>query len=131
MESHYLFLSSQDSKEQYPANTATDFTIELPKVYNLEGRWECALVEIDPGVNANTLYVCTDLCQESYVENTMAPILRRLSNIKKGKKQFEYSVPFYVEVKKTQVDRIRIFIRGGIDTNNTITRCVLHLRRWM
>lgn len=28
----FLYLSSEDSKELYPFNTATDFTVELPKV---------------------------------------------------------------------------------------------------
>ena len=133
MNNHYLFLSSNDSKDEYPDNMSTEFTIELPRVYTLEGQWECALAEIEPNVNTDTLYVCADLCQESYAENTMIPVLRRLRNIKKGKKPFEFPVLYYVPVKKTHIDRIRIFIRGGklqlIAKDKTITRCVLHLRR--
>lgn len=85
MESHYLFMSSNDSTNEFPDKSGTDFTIELPRVYTLKGEWECALVEIEPYVDADTMYVCTVLCQESFVEDTMIPILRRLRNTKKGK----------------------------------------------
>ena len=43
---HHLFLSWDDSIEIYPDNKAGDFTIELPQILSLEGKWVCALKDV-------------------------------------------------------------------------------------
>ncbi|OOZ37152.1 hypothetical protein BOW52_10365 [Solemya elarraichensis gill symbiont] len=137
MEEHYLFLSSQNCKDLRPNNIASDFTVELPQPYTLEGVWECGLKEIDVSLKEEMMYVCSDICRESYAENTLLPVLRLLPNEVKGKKRETYLVfedPFYVRIKADTLTRVRIFIRGGrlqhIDSDSSTTRCTLHLRKW-
>lgn len=134
---HYLFLNSQNSKYMHSDNSGTDFTIELPKTYELNGHWECGLKEISVVSNEEKLYVCSDVCEESYVEDTMLPMLRVLYNIKKGKKKesyFLFNDPCYIKVKVDKLSRIRMFIRGSqlqsLKTDNFTLYCTLHLRRW-
>ena len=135
---HYLFLSSRNSKDQYPDNVATDFTIDLPRPFALEGEWECGLKEIDVSLKQNTMFVCSDICRESYAEDTMLPVLRMLRNTPtRGRKRETYFVfndPFYVRIKAEVLNRVRIFIRGSelraLVSDDSEVRCTLHLRKW-
>ena len=134
----YLFLNSQNSKDLHPENVSTDFTIDLPRAYSLEGDWECALKEIEVSLKEDTLIVCSDICRESYAENTMLPVLRVLRNAStKGRKRetyFLFNDPFYVKVKADVLNSVRLFIRGRqlltIDGDKSNVRCTLHLRKW-
>ena len=38
-----LFLRSFDASKHHPDNTPEDFTVTLPKLYDLRGEWECVL----------------------------------------------------------------------------------------
>ena len=133
---HYLFLCSQDSKDQHPNNASTDFTVELPKTFYLDGDWEVALKEIETRISADLIYVFSDICQESYVDDTLAPILRSVRREKKSKALFTFVDPYYLPVRADYVSRIRIFIRGRhqetLRNSNTVVYCTLHLRktRW-
>ena len=46
MDSFYLSLNSDGSKNIYPHNNGGDFTIDLHRTLDLHGRWEVALVEM-------------------------------------------------------------------------------------
>ena len=46
MDEFYLFLNSGDSLTTHVNNNAGDFVIDLPWIFKLQGRWECALVEL-------------------------------------------------------------------------------------
>ena len=114
MDEHYLYLNSHLSNDRYPANEAVDFTVDLPLTYALEGRWMCALKEIQVSLEEDVVYACSDICEESYAENTMLPVLRMLYK-QKGKKSstfFSFEHPSYVYVKTTNMNSLRIFIRG-------------------
>lgn len=55
----YLYLAN----DRHLGSTATDFTVELPRSLNLEGEWECALLELaTKNLKSDVLYVCTDVC---------------------------------------------------------------------
>ncbi len=133
---HYLFLSSLNSKDRHPENDSTDFTIEFPAQYRLNGEWECALKEIETNIDSQIMYVCCDLCVQSYVRDTMYPVLRIVKSSKRGKK-FTFQDPFYVKVKSDKVNRLRMFIRGSelqpLAKDTTELRCTIHLRKskWM
>ena len=136
MDKHYLFLSSDSSKAQFPANAPGDFTIELPLPYDLQGQWMCGLKDISISVGEDVLYVCSDICEESYAEDTMIPILRALQSSKGKKTQpyFHFDDPMYVKIKPNVLTRLRIFIRDSKLESPTlqdpIVRCILHLKRW-
>ena len=133
---HYLFLSSQNSILQHPNNTSTDFTVELPKTYYLDGDWEVALKEIETRIKEDLFYVFSNICQESCVDDTLAPILRSARREKKSQSLFTFVDPYYLPVRSDHVSRIQIFIRGRhqetLRKDNTVVYCTLHLRktRW-
>ena len=134
---YFLFLASRDSKNHHPNNTASDFSVELPKTYNLNGDWEVALKEKEVRVGEDMFYVLSDIFQESYVAETLAPVLRSVRREKKSKALFTFTDPYYIQVRTDQLSRIRIFIRGRnlqpLETDTTVLYCTLHLRKktWM
>ena len=136
MEDHFLFLSSHLSKDQYPFNELFDFTVELPHPYELNGQWVCGLKEIQLSLRDDIVYVCSDICEESYAENTMIPVLRTLQK-PKGKGVLSYFLfdnPIYVKIKPSVMNRVRIFIRGSqlkeANIKGSNVRCTLHLKKW-
>ncbi len=131
---HYLFLSSLDSQLVHPSNKADDFIVELPHPLHLTGIWECALVDMQLSRSQNSslvFYVCCDLCEDSYVNNTQLPVLRSLSS--KAKTFTQFSQPQYMRVKRDRVTRLRVFIRSWSDIDLSLAKelvtCTLHLRR--
>ena len=132
MDDHYLFLNSQNSRNLYPYNEACDFTVEQLRPYILEGQWECGLKEINIPLKEETMTICSNLCQESYIENTMLPVLR-IVHKKKKESYCLLNDPFYVVMKTHNVNKLRIFIRGrnikSLSDKQSSVQCTLHLRR--
>ena len=132
---HFLFLSSLDASQYHPDNTPEDFTVTLPKPYDLRGEWECALLEITvPTSQDRVRYVCSDLIEDSYVRDTTFPVFRTLPPGKKG--HFRYHRPYFLPVRARELTQIRMFIRGGDlqseSSDLNPIHCVLLLRqkRW-
>ena len=46
VESFYVYLLSNGSKQEYPSNSSSDFTNLIAKPIELDGEWEVALNEI-------------------------------------------------------------------------------------
>ena len=75
----YLFISSADSKSYHPDNKPHTFIVELGERLNLTGRWLVALSDLNLNVSsAETLYIFCDICDISYFQNSMKPILRMI-----------------------------------------------------
>ena len=55
-----IYLGSSDSQNVHPANSNTDFIIDVPTQLLLDGEWEMALLEI----NRKNVYVYCDWCME-------------------------------------------------------------------
>ncbi len=137
--SYYLHLSSEDSKASHPENSAYDFTVEIPRPLYLDGIWECGLVEIvfPNDIEANTIHVCCDLIEDSYVSDTFHPVLRAVSNKTKTLERrtifTTFAYPHYISVKTDSFQRVRIFIRGDnlkhLDSGSDSVNCTLHLRK--
>jgi hypothetical protein len=132
----HLFLSSLDSKAIHRANTAIDFTVELPQTVDLNGEWECALVDfqlVGSILPFDPFCLCSDICEQSCVGDERLPILRRLSA--KGREQdsaYQFEQPQYILLKLNRINRIRIYITSTnhpkiADTSGVLT-CTLHLR---
>lgn len=132
----HLFLSSSDSKSVHQTNTPGDFMVELPRTKELEGAWECALIEFQltgENVPFDPFCLCTDVCEDSCVGDFQLPILRRLTM--KGRKkdaQFQFELPQYIPVKRNQIKRIQIYIRTTRHRTVTVASgeltCTLHFR---
>ena len=132
---HYFFLSNNNSLKQYPNNIASDFTVELPRPFRLKGNWECALVAIELYLDEDNIYLCTDICEESFVEDTLFPVLRWIRTSKKGRSReryYQFDRPMYVPLKMNVLTNIRLFIRGPklrpLERDQTVVRCSIHLR---
>lgn len=86
--------------------------VELPRLYELEGQWVCGLKEIQVSLRDGVAYVCSDICCESYAENTMLTVLRALQK-PEGKRALTYFLfdnPIHMKIKPTVLNRIRVFI---------------------
>ena len=120
----YVYLSSKPS-EQYPENTATDFTVQLPR--SISCVEECAVVEVRlPSTPPKPLFVCTSLCGDSIVNSHSLPVLRRVAI-----KTFIPSFVTYVPLRVQSFDTIRVYICKESGDQATITgetTVTLHLQ---
>ncbi len=140
MKEFHLFASSRDSADIRKNNDPSDFWIQLPKSYDLsQGYWTCSLKEIslslDFSPKSSRLYLCCDLLEDSYVRDSLLPILRNVEVGSRYKKYklIEYARPVYVKTKSTSFQSIRLYLRD--DNLNPVTftsndlHCVLHFKR--
>ena len=111
---HMLFLCSNDSAKLYLNNSKNDFIIELGETYELNGTWTVELMDIQCSLANNTIskhmYVFTDLCEHSYVNDKHLPILRRIPLLKKKNIDKSFAQPYAVKVAHSQIQRIRVYI---------------------
>ena len=77
-----MVLSSQDGKNFYPDDTPHNFRIKLKRTLQFDGYWEVALTEIEisqeDSKDDTSLFVCSDICQDSFVGSTELSLLRRV-----------------------------------------------------
>ena len=130
---HYLFISSQDAQDLHPENTSTDFTIELPRTYELTGDWEVALKEIELRIKEDLVYICSDICEESYAHGSLVPILQSARRERKNKAVFHFTDPYYLPIRTHILTKVGIIIRGrdlqSLPKDKTVVYCTLHLRK--
>lgn len=135
----YFYLSSRDSLDIRKNNNTSEFWIQLPKRYTLEGNWKCALIEAsltcDFTPKSSRLYICSDIVEESYVRNTSLPVLRNIEvwgRFKKLKTE-QFLHPTYIPVKVTNLNLIRIHLvdedLNPVEFDSNDLHCVLHLKK--
>jgi len=139
MKDLYLYLHSRDSLQLHKNNNPSECWIQLPKLYSLEGRWECGLIDIsldcDFVPKSSRLYLCGDFVEESYVRETSLPVLRHIEVTSRYKKvKYEaYTHPIYVPVKTVQLRTLRLRIVDEnlkpVVFNTNDLHCVLHLKQ--
>jgi hypothetical protein len=126
----YLFLRSDDSKDVYPLNSPTDFTVDLPEPVDVTGF--IALCEIDyrPSQKNKDIYVFCDWCHGSCVDAKILPLLRVVD------KPEAFSKVYYLPVRLQRSRQIRIYMReykkdiGLVDLSFDVqrVRCTLRLK---
>jgi len=103
---HYLYISSEDSRDVFPKNTMTDFVVELPDTVHLDdGPWEMALMDVsyDKNIHTNraTIYLLCDVCEYSRVHYSSQPILRKLM------RHSSYRIlQHFVDIKTSEIKRM-------------------------
>ena len=129
--SHYFFVSSEDSKDIHPMNSLSDFIVELPRMYDLEGQWEIALLDVEvskSSVSMPDLYLFCDLCENSYSLDSELPVLRRFTF-----KTETFPTPYYIRLSCRIFNRFRIYIRNkasqSIPVDAGSLYCTLHIRK--
>lgn len=123
MGEHRFYLSSTDSK--LTGNSAINFTVQLAKPLVLTDHWEIGLNEIDITSTLDTssdIYICSDICSDSFVGNFLFPVLRRI-NFKKNYRKI-YADPYYSKVTRQHIQNITIFV---ICDDNEILKKIQHI----
>ena len=128
----YLFISSADSMIYHPDNKPHSFVVELGERLNLTGRWMVALSDLNLNVaSTETLYIFCDICDISYFQNSMKPILRMIYPTETSK-SINFSKRCYIPVAQKNFTRLQIYIRDksmnvpGIMTEDI--QLTLHLK---
>ena len=131
---YYLYLTHAEGI--HPQDNANDFTIELPFELQLKGNWYCGLTEVDfksKEVNKR-IYLCTDICQDSFVKNRQVPVLRCISLKKKQVSEIYNSVN-YVQLSRDSLRQVRIYLRDedlkSTSFESATLTCTLHfVKQW-
>ena len=142
MNEMYMFLSSRDSLEFFPGNRAHRFEIKLPGPLRLEGRWKCALTELVyfpsfTGDRPKQIYVCCDLVHDSYVADTMLPVVRTVPvpTAISTKTSLTFPQNYYFSLSRTEIQYINVFVKdqdlNDPEFSQEPLSCTLHLvREW-
>lgn len=141
MEEHFLYLSSQDCLKYYPNNHGGQFRVQLPQTLHLSGVWKCGLVEFRYTSQFKTqektdeLIICVNFCDQSYVNNTLLPVLRKITvdyDKPRQKKCTTFTHVYYVPVIPSKLNQIEVYIKGSQHNIVSFTykvTCVLHLKK--
>ena len=109
-----MVLSSTDSLDYFD-NKPNCFRIQLNKQVQLDGYWMVALTEFTTDSwNSNKklreVFICCDMCEETFVGGKDMPLLRRVYLDEKPETNIIYNLPYYVPVKIGQLQQIYIYI---------------------
>ena len=125
---YYVYISSRDSTETFPANSASDFSVLLPErlYFKPLDSWRCGIVElVIPSAPSDPLFLCSNFSQSSIVGEQRLSALRSIVD--------EHSVPshmIYVPIRCSELDVIRLFITGHdgqkVSLGSGTTYCTLH-----
>ena len=137
--SYYFYLSSKDSLDVYPTNTAASFTVNLPIPLSLTGNWEIGLIDISFNKNFTVvpkeLYFCLNVVNSSYVQGTLLKTLRRISLCNSTSNEFVTYFPVvrYVSVTLNYLNYFQVKIlsenlqEAAFKSGNLY--CTLHLKK--
>ena len=92
-------------------STDGDTTTELPLPLEVEG-YACDVVEINGKFNSikENIYLCCDICEESFVGNNRLPILRVLERRPNGLITNEIHHVIWLHVMRPHISSIRLYI---------------------
>jgi len=132
---HYIYVSNSSLN-------FNRFVIELPKTLHLEGDWVCALVEcsvkfFSKDVNSlpRQLYILSDFCVTSFVNNLQLPVLRKMILPKKSFMIFRPVTQLYIPIKQNWLNRLEFSVCDdnlcavNVDENTSI-EFTLHLKNY-
>ena len=107
----FLFISSDDSFSFQPQNKTYNFTVELPERINLEGKWVVGLCDFRlTESSSDELYILSDLCEYSYVRDSLQPILRIIYP-ENTEKNYIFPRIFYIPITNNTFTRINFYIK--------------------
>ena len=122
MDSFYLVLKSNSSENYYQSNNSTQFKNKLLNNISLEGTWSVALCDIQifkpkKVIVGHSLWVYTDIVNDTQVGNISAPLLRRItvSNLRKNWLICEIENLYYMKLRSNFIESIRISIKEDIN----------------
>ena len=114
-QSYILHLSPDDSRVTFPTNSCTDFIVELDKPIKLPPDSFVEMLEIRAMLDdrsRDTIYVLSDICQNSIVFATQAPVLRAVTIGGLKRVAHEFTNPYKIKVSTGELRRCHIYLRG-------------------
>ena len=127
MKDFYLFLSSEDSKELFPTNAPSDFSVKLPYPIDLRGNWTCALVQCSvPTKPEDVLYLEANFSNHVTFGSKLKAVLGKVTG-----KNAQYSHLAYIPVRLKTLEVIHLKVinrRGDSNISEGETSCILHFR---
>ena len=139
----YLYIRDNESNHLFPENKPYHFKIQLKYPLKFDGFWKVALCEVyttrdlksrTKSTNTSTLYLFSNVCKESIVNGEEYAVLRRFENSTKNKWIYIFNTPFYLPLKKTDIQELEFIIKTAdgelasfIDSPVHIT---LHFKRY-
>lgn len=124
----YIYLSSRDSKQTFPTNSAGDFSVLLPErlQFNPLDSWSCGLVELSiPDELTDSVFLCSNFSKNSIVGEQRLPVLRRIVG--------GYSDPShvtYVPIRSTELSIVHLYLTRydgvKVSLSSGETYCTLH-----
>jgi hypothetical protein len=132
MNEHFIFLSSQDSKDYFEDNTPYKFTVHLTETLDLtQGTWYCALKEVSLKLTTPVnMYIYCNIVEDTHVLGRKKPILQFIPRQQKTIVQsYDSSIAFRVKQPCMQTITIYIEKRNGAKPPFTrdMSHCTLHL----
>ena len=109
----YMLVSSDKSIDYFPQNKPCSFSIYLKKLFQFEDNWSVALCEISTFQTFNVptqLYIYSNICQGTYIDGDLLPLLRCVSYDKKNKSTKTFFRPYYIPISKQAVTSISFYI---------------------
>jgi hypothetical protein len=115
----YITLHSDDSLLFYPDNKANHFRVELDAPIHLDNRWMVGLCDIHmESTKEMDFYICSTICQESYVGSGKMALLRRIYS---QSKEAIFSNVYYIPIRLEELKTVDIYIK---DNQNKCTSFV-------
>ena len=114
-QSHILYLSPEDSINLFPTNTSTSFVVEFDKTIKLPPECFVELIEFRGMMSdrsRDSIYVMTDICENSTVFGTQAPVLRAITLAGVRRVAQEFITPYKIKVSTEELQRCHIYLRG-------------------
>ena len=110
-----IVLRSTDCVDYYKDNNTYNFRVVLNKPLNLDGSWKVALTDFAFHNTKNfprqeSLYICSNICKDSYVGCSVMPLLRNVFFYNKSDSSKTFDNPYYIPVKLGYVSEIQIYI---------------------
>lgn len=137
--STYVYISSNASKQYFPANESTHFRMTLAKPLSLYGDWEVALTEINlpklaQGYKPEYIAIECSFCIDSFVNGGQDQLLDRffLSELRPSD-VIRLTRPHYVKVNTDLLHTLQLNLydethaKPSFQSGNL--HCTLHLRR--
>ena len=112
-------------------STSGDTTTQLPIPLEIQG-YGCGVIEMTGKVyysEKEPIYLCSDICEESFVGNNKMPILRRIKRGANGIVNSNIHNIIWLCVMRPTISSIRLYIANGkgeiISLGNEELNCTL------
>lgn len=93
-------------------STTGDTTTELATPLEVEG-YGCGVIEMTGKIRSGykePLYLCCDICEESFINGTKMPILRFIDRFSNGKINNEIKHVIWLKVMRPNINSVRLYI---------------------